>query len=220
MIYMPKTRFAQSFTRKLTAGSVLMDEGLALVAGPNGTVKVASGLADEQFVGLSVNQRGPLYALPRYENVTITGGDTQVHELERTPLGGVLTVRNPITQAKLVAGTDYTFNAGANNITGLDNGSYVLGYEFSPTMIEARVTQGDVQPGGTVPMNYDFTGVLAKGDLYTSCFEVGDDWTVAGVKIRLGANGKFTTQGTGTVIDAYVIDTPNMQSPFLGICIK
>lgn len=220
MIYMPKTRFAQSFTRALTAGSVLMDEGLALVAGPGGTVKVSAGLAGEHFVGMSVNQRGPLFALPRYEEIKITGGAAQVHELERTPLGGVLTVRNPITQAKLVAGTDYTFNAGANNITGLDNGSYVLGYEFSPTMIEARVTQGDVQPGGTVPMNYDFTGVLAKGDIYTSCFEVGDDWSVAGVQIRLGANGKFTTQGTGTVIDAYVIGTPNMQSPFLGICLQ
>ena len=219
MIYMPKTRFAQSFTRALTAGTVLMDEGLALVAGPGGTVKLSAGVADEHFVGFSINQRGPLFALPTFDEVTVaTTGD--VVKLTKAPLGAKVTVRNPITQALLVAGTDYTYVSADNTLTGLDAGDYVVAYEFSPTMIEARVIQGDVQPGGTVPMNYDFTGVLAKGDLYTSSFEVADDWTVAGVKIRLGANGKLTTQGTGTIIDAYVIGTPNAQAPFLGICVQ
>lgn len=219
MLYMPKTRFAQSFTRALTAGTVLMDEGLALVAGPGGSVKLASGVADEHFVGFSVNQRGPLFALPTFEDVTVSTAAPTV-KLTKTPLGAKVTVRNPITQALLVSGTDYNFDQATNEVKDLDEGDYVIAYEFSPTMIEARVIQGDVQPGGTVPMNYDFTGVLAKGDIFTSSFEVADDWTVAGVKIRLGANGKLTTQGTGTVINAYVIGTPNAQSPFLGICVQ
>lgn len=219
MLYMPKTRFAQSFTRALTAGTVLMDEGLALVAGPGGTVKLASGVANEHFVGFSVNQRGPLFALPTFDEVTVSAAAPTV-KLTKTPLGARVTVRNPITQALLESGTDYNFDQATNEVTDLDAGDYVIAYEFSPTMIEARVIQGDVQPGGTVPMNYDFTGVLAKGDIYTSSFEVADDWTVAGVKIRLGANGKLTTQGTGTVINAYVIGTPNAQSPFLGICVQ
>ena len=221
MIYMPKTRLAQTFTRALTAGTVLMDEGLALVAGPGGTVKLSAGVADEHFVGFSLNQRGPLFALPTYDEVTVsTVGE--VVKLTKAPLGAKVVIRNPLTNALVTAGGQggYTFDAATNTVTGLDLGDYIIGYEFSPTMIEARVIQGDVQPGGTVPMNYDFTGVLAKGDLFTTSFEISDDWAAAGVKIRLGANGKLTTQGSGSIINAYVIGTPNAQSPFLGICVQ
>lgn len=219
MIYMPKTRMAQSFSRALTAGTILMDEGLALVSGPGGTVKASAGTEGEHFVGFSVNQRGPLFALPKFDDVTVSDAN-KVVKLSKAPLGAKIAVRNPITQALLVSGTHYTFDSTANTVSGLANGNYTIGYEFSPTMIEARVIQGDVQPGGTVPMNYDFTGVLAKGDIYTSGFEVSDDWTAPSLKIRLGANGKLTTQGTGTIIDAYVIGTPNAQAPFLGICVQ
>lgn len=219
MIYMPKTRFAQSFSRALTAGTVLMDEGLALVSGPGGTVKLSAGLEGEHFVGFSINQRGPLFALPKFEEVTVSATN-KVIKLTSNPLGAKITVRNPVTQALLEPVTDYKYDTDANTVSDLADGDYVIGYEFSPTMIQARVIQGDVQPGGTVPMNYDFTGVLAKGDIFTTGFEVSDDWTAPSLKIRLGANGKLTTQGNGTVINAYVIGTPNAQAPFLGICVQ
>ena len=220
MLYMPKTRFAQSQNRTLAPGSALLDEGIALVAAPGGTVKAGTGLAAEKFVGFSVNQRGNLLTMPRIENVVATSAN-YVHKLNSTPLGGTLTVRNSVTNAVLVASTDYTLNVATNEVTLVDSGiSVSISYEYSPTVLEARAIQGDVQPGGTVPVNYQFTGVISKGDVYTSWFETADDWTNPNAVIRVGANGKLTTQGTGAVVDGYVIGVPSSEQTFLGICLR
>lgn len=218
MLYMPKTRLAQTHNRNLAPGSVLVDEGVALVAAAGGTVKVGTGLANEKFVGIAIFQRGPLLSLPAIEE--FTGNAGAKYTLNNVALGGTLTVRNKATNAVLAPTTDYTFNTGTNELTLVNAGNVVISYERSPSVLEARALQGDVQPGGTVPMNYQFTGVIAKGDVYTSHFETADDWTNPDSVIRIGANGKLTTQGTGAVVDAYVIGVPNVEQAFLGICLR
>ena len=220
MLYMPKTRFAQSHTRNLNAGSILVDEGVALVSAPGGTVKVGSGVSGEIFVGFALFQRGHLLSIPKFEEV-VALADGHVHKLNRTPLGGVVVVRNRATNTALVSGTDYEYDVGTNEVTLTDEGTDVtIAYEYSPTQVEARVIQGDVQPGGVVPVNYPFTGVIAKGDVYTSHFDINSDWTNPNAVIRVGANGKLTTSGSGAIVDAYVISAPNAELGFLGLCLK
>lgn len=220
MLYMPKTRFVQAHTRNLHPQSILIDEGVGLVAAPGGTVKVGTGLADEKFAGIAVFQRGPLLSLPKFESEHRVTATETTFKLTSQPLGGTLVIRNAVTNAKLELTTDYTYDQATNQVTYVNAGTVAIAaYERSPSMIEQRVLQGDVQPGGTVPANYQFTGVIAKGDVFTSHFELADDWTNPNAVIRVGANGKLTTQGTGAVVDAYVISVPNQESPFLGICL-
>lgn len=220
MLYMPKTRFAQAVNRPLLAGTTLVDEGVGLVAATGGTVKFGTGTSGEKFAGFSVFQRGPLLALPAIENVVSTSANF-VYKTANPVLGGTLTVRNAITNAALATPADYTFNPATNEVTIIASGvSAKISYERSPTTMEARAIQGDVQPGGTVPVNYGFTGVISKGDVYTSWFETADDWTAADAVIRLGANGKLTTQGSGAIVDGYVIGVPSAENTFLGICLR
>ena len=220
MLYMPKTRFAQSQNRPLAGGTALIDEGVCLVAANGGAVKVGTGLAAEKFAGFSVFQRGPLLSLPCIEEVTASTANF-VHKLNNTPLGGTLTVRNAVTNAVLASPADYSLDVATNEVILVAAGiSVSIAYERSPTTLEARAIQGDVQPGGTVPMNYQFTGVISKGDVYTSWFETADNWSDANAVIRVGANGKLTTQGNGAVVDGYVIGVPNAEQTFLGICLR
>lgn len=221
MLYMPKTRFVKAHTRNLHPQSVLVDEGVALVSATGGTVKTGTGLAGEKFAGIAVFQRGPLLSLPKFDTAHRTTVANKVFKLTNTPLGGTLVIRNAVTNAKLADTTDYTYDAATNQVTYVNDGVVAIAsYEYSPSMIEARVLQGDVQPGGTVPANYQWTGVIAEGDVYTTAFELADDWTDPNAVIRVGANGKLTTQGTGAVVDAYVIGVPNQETPFLGICLR
>lgn len=221
MLYMPKTRVAQSHNRNVHPQAVIPDEGLALVTAPGATVKAGSGVAGEVFVGLSVFQRGYVSSFPHVSEVFTPKTGANTYKLPFPLLGGTLNVFNSASGAKLAVTTDYTYDATANEITfvTLDAPVFVR-FEFSPTLAQQRILQGDVQPGGTIPQNWNFTGVISKGDVFTSAFEVGDDWTNSQAVIRVGANGKFTTQGNGAIVDAYVISVPSHETPFLGLCLK
>lgn len=219
MLYLPKSRIFKTVNRPITAGTILSDEGMALVAGAGGTVRASAGTVGEKFVGVSVFQRGPLITMPQFIEFTPATGAMTI-TLTNQALGGTLSIRNATTNAALVETTDYTYDQGTNTVTFLapaQDVPTVIGYEYSPTMMQAKVIQGDVQPGGTVPANYGHTGVLSLGDVFTSHFVVADDWTNPNAAIRLGANGKFTTQGTGTIVNAIVINVPNAAFPWLGL---
>lgn len=218
MLYNPSTRIFHSGNHPLAAGAVLLDEGVAMVAASGGTVKPSAGLADEKFVGIAIFQRGPIVSLPQYVEFTATV-EADTVKLPHKPLGGTLKVRVATSNLELDP-ANYTYDSATDNLTfkldGLNVG-VVVGFEYSPTALETRVLQGDVQPGGTVPAHHTFTGVLYKGAVFTSHFEVADDWANASLPIRLGANGKFTTQGTGAIVDAWITGVPSPSLPFLGL---
>lgn len=221
MLYMPKTRFASSDTRDIHPQAIVADEGIALVSAGNGQVKAGSGTSGEVFLGFSLFQRGYIASFPHItENFTPkTGANTQV--LPFDPLGGTLNVFNANTGAKLAVTTNYTYDAASRTITfvTLDVPTFTR-FEYSPTQQQLLALQGSVQPGGTVPQSWNYCGVISKGDVYTSAYEVGDDWSAANLVIRVGANGKLTTQGSGAIVDGYVIGLPNHETPFLGISLK
>lgn len=222
MIYFPKTRVQTTVSRALDLNAgPHAGEGAALVASVAGSVKDSTGTSGEIFVGIALGQRGPLSYMPCYGSVVVKESEDYKVTLPNAPLTSTLVIRNAATGAALVANTDYTLVG--KEVTFDDAFADIevsFGFQFSPTLAQAKQIQGDVNAGGLVSAQHGLTGVLSQGDVYTSNFDSTVDWTTPNAVIRVGANGKFTLGGSGAVVRGYVIDAPSAASQsFLGLCL-
>jgi hypothetical protein len=62
-------------------------------------------------------------------------------------------------------------------------------------------------------------GAVELGDIFTSEFDVGVDWSSA-TAVKLGADGKFTVGGSGTAVNAVILKRPTAGDPVLGLALK
>ena len=227
MLLLNQTRIHASTERKLSAGAVLKSEGAALVATYEDNelrVKPSEGTADEVFVGVAISAIASVTVAPKVEELVINKDNATV-ELARLPItdkdiavkvdGTSIEVGTTVdaTHAKLEK-LKLTFDDSLKGKTA------VITYRFSPNAEELYVVQGEQRPGVHVATALGQTGVITAGEVLTSEFDVAADWTPKAngqIEVRLGANGLFTTKGTGTKLNAVVTRLPVAGSPYLGL---
>ena len=222
MLYFPNTRQAISVELPIAVSASVGVEGAALVADNTGGifgVKPSTGSAGEVFLGVSVSQQFSMLSFPKVEEKV--QGTSNVITVARIPSAGTVLVYNVTTGAPLVAGTDYTVSGKAITLQSATLGNTIrIVYKFVPDATEARSIQGDVYPGGATGTSLAQVGVLRSGSVYTTEYDSSVNWSSSNPVIKLGANGLFTIGGSGTTVDAVVLQSPNTTNPFLGLLLK
>lgn len=215
MIHTNLSVISRSNERKLATGATLFDEGVALVATyENGELRVkpSTGANGEIFAGVAINQRQQLRTLPNVEKVT-TDADGKAL-LTYAPVPSTTRVPGLAEDVSVATGK---FVISNNQLeTATSNTEYVVSYTYSPSNIQAMSIQGDVLPGQAISGVMGSTTVIESGEVYTSSFDTTCDWSNP-TSVRLGANGKFTTSGTGTVVKCLVTKAPVVGAPVLGL---
>jgi hypothetical protein len=214
MLNLTACRVNRSDEQPFNPAAVMTAVGGALVQGPMGTVTPSTGTSGEQFVGVSLAQPMTLLNFPKVE-VLIPPANAIVN-LFAAPLAGTLraidsaagtpiTVGTPASVATnySIAGSAVTLNAARVGV------STTFFYQFAPTTIQARLLQGDIQPGGAASLSTGSIGVIRAGLVFTTEYDTTVDWTVANPVIKTGANGRFTIGGSGALVpNAQVVQYP------------
>ena len=228
MLLLNQTRIHASTERKLSAGAVLKSEGAALVATYEDNelrVKPSEGVADEVFVGVAISAIASVTVAPKVEELVIDEKTFTV-ELARLPITDK-DIAVKVGDTAITVGTSTVDATNAklekNKLTfdaSLKGKTATVLYRFSPNAEELYVVQGEQRPGVHVTTALGQTGVITAGEVLTSEFDVTADWTPKAngqIEVRLGANGLFTTKGTGTKLNAVVTRLPVAGSPYLGL---
>jgi len=212
-----------SVERPVAAGYTVSAEGQALVADTTDGVfgvKPSTGASGEKFAGVALSQQLTLEYLPIVEEFVVAEDEITV-TLSHTPVGGTLRVLG--NGSALAVGTPagdatkYSISGSVITVnTALKGKSVVVAYRYAPTVIEAKTIQGDIPPGGAASLTLNSVGVIRRGDIFTSEYDTSVDWT-GDPDVALGANGLFTVGGSGTEINAVVIQVPSATDPFLGL---
>lgn len=207
MLNFSGSNIVSSTTRKLAAGTGNIGEGLALVAKyENGELRVApsTGASGEIFVGVSFNNRSIDKTYP-VATTRYTADSNGLIVLPNAPLPSALKVVDSggtaLTSAASAATGKYVLKG--NTLTVDANLVVDVAYDYSPSVVEALARQGDTWPGiGAVALQ-GVTGVIEAGDIQTNQFDPTADWSLKTVK--LGANGRFTTGGSGVALTGVII---------------
>lgn len=211
MFYLPNTRFVDSGEVAVAPGAQIQAEGQALVrqaANPAAGVMPSTGAAGEIFCGLAV---AGVSAAPFAEPYA-----TKVEKFVVPATGSVKLALKPVAGQFFVKGSG-TPALTDKVISGLTAGEEIsVTYKYALTVDQLRARQGDVQPGGYAGLQVGQIGVGKRGVAYFDQFDASCDWA-AGEPIRLGANGMLTTEGTGAVVNAFVVHVPSPDYPVLGI---
>lgn len=228
MLVQKYTRFFNTEHRDVEPGVIIEEEGIALVwTKVNGRsyVRPSTGAAGEVFAGFSVSRN----STPRYLPRIIAGRlvpDSGVIDLGRIPLTGQILVKvggdvveisanAPVEGKVQLQGQKLYFfqgtpAAGENAAVVGDIGQEVyIQFIYEPTVAEARTVIGDGPIGGLPSTTQERIGIAARMELLgTTYYDAGADWS--GVfHPRLGADGRLTTAGDGTLLtNVVVMDTP------------
>lgn len=229
MINQKYTRVFNTEHRPVETGALIADEGMALVFAKQGdstVVRPSTGASGEIFAGVSMARNTPPLFMPFvFEGVVPADG---VLELPRTPIADQILVRVAGTSIEVAAGdtvpTDATkVNLDDNEVRfhASQRGAEVfVQIMYEPTVTEARQVKGDVPVGGLSTIAQSVTGVITKGDVATTYFDASADFSSA-IQVRLGADGIFTTTGSGTLIPGVTVQqAPSAASPVLVLNIK
>jgi len=225
MLNLTQTRIRASEELPFDTAATNSTVGCILVQGSSvGTVKPGTGASGELFVGVSLSQPLSLTNYPRVESLTVNASNQIT--LSRTPLGSTLrlidssnantvqTAGTPASNANQysISGTTVTLNSATQ-------GHAILAtYQYSPTTLEARTLQGDVQPGGAASLTIGTVGVIRAGTVYTTEYDTTVDWTAANPAIKCGSSARFTIGGSGaSVPNAQVIQAPSTSDALLGV---
>lgn len=220
MLYFPRGKGYISQEYPVAAGFSIAAEGQALVADTTAGVfgvKPGSATAGEKFMGVAVGQPITITAVARVEEYVVPAGN--VITLKRTPQGGTLSVYNHTTGAVIApGGGGWTLSGATLTLQASHVGNSVSVYfKYAVTVSESRMLQGDQFPGGPAGNVVSQIGAIKNGPVFTSEFDSTINWNQANPTVTLGANGQFTVGGTGTVLQATVIQAPSATNPFLGL---
>ena len=230
MLNQKYTRILDTAFAPILDAHLIEEEGFALVYVKQGTetvVRKSQGVAAEVFAGVSQSRNAPAAALPLVLEGVI---DTDVN-------GGAITLpRLPITGEILVkiGGDVMTIGAGApadDSAVQLvgdvvtphadhDGSAYIITMLYEPTVTEARQYTGDMPVGGLSSIHQKSSGLITRGDISTNQFDASVDWASV-VNPHLGADGKFTSGGTGVLLsNVVVLSAPSSNNAFLTLRLK
>lgn len=233
MLDFSQTRLRSSTSRKTGTPFLVNEEGLALVADTNvqDGVTVSTGAAGEQFVGLSITTQLDPVSVPQVVEVVV--GANGQFKLPAVPYtGAALFVKNQTSNAALTAvaagatptAAQYapTDDAQVFATAAASAGNIILvAYRVAATVELVRWIQGDQLPGHNVAATLNTVGVFTSGDIRTSCFDTGADWTAAALYVKLGPNGLFTatTNIAEAIPGVRVLSRPSTGSAWLGLSV-
>ena len=225
MILFPSSKIVQSTEMPVATGFTVTAEGAALVADRTSGVfgaKMSAGVANEQFLGVSLAQQLTLLYVPKVES--LVQGAPNTITLAKAPASGSLRVVDATTGTVQTLGAatnanEYSIVGQVITLPAAQTGhTYTVYYRYSPTTVEARTIQGDIPAGGAASLTLGSVGVITQGTVVTSEYDTSVDWSVANPVVKLGANGLFTIGGSGvTVPNAYVTQIPSATDSFLGV---
>lgn len=223
MINQKYTRLFLTEHRKVETAALLLDEGQALVnvkEGQETVVRPSTGANGEIFAGISLMRNSPPTVLNWVgEGVIPSSGSI---ELPRTPRNGQILIKVGGEVRTIVAGapaedqaqlTGPTITFFADDVAA--GSAYTVQMAYDASLQEARQLLGDQPIGGLAALSQDVVGVITRGEVGTSFYDASADFAGA-IQVRLGADGKFTTNGQGTLLpNVTVITAPSAENSAL-----
>lgn len=222
MLVQKYTRLFLTEHRKVETGSIIREEGVALVnvvEGNETVVKPSTGASNEVFAGIAMTRNSPPEILPWVgEGVVPASGAI---ELPRLPLAGQVLVK--VEGTKVTVGAGAPADATAVQLAGqvvtfhADHvgASYSIQMAYEPTLSEARQILGDAPIGGISASYQGVTGVITRGEVATTFFDASADFA-GQITPRLGPDGRFTIGGTGTLLtNVQIISAPSAENAAL-----
>lgn len=225
MLFQNATDIVQTQEADLLPGEVIHEEGVALVwTRENGKsyLRLSTGNKDEQFAGFALARSMPPATMARVEEFVIDA--TLKYTATKLPIAGQLLVKidgvkadqeaaNTASAAGIVGvqGADLFFNKA-------DEGKKVfVQYAHELSVTEARSYTADAPIGGLPSNVVGRVGYIKLGNVATSVFDAAADWSNDNVlNPSLGADGRLTIGGTGTVLKGCVIkQAPNAERGYL-----
>lgn len=206
MLLFDRTRILESIEAGVATGFTVTAEGQPLVADystGNFGVKPAAASETDVFYGTSFSQQLTLVALPMYETVTPVAGGTvnlsrgMIYTSAIVVPGFTVVSGAPGGAAEVqlneVNGT-LTFHSGASTT------AVTVRYRYQPTALEINTVQGMNPAGGSAQFVTDTVGVVRKGHVYTTEFDVNIDWAT------LTSGGSYVVGVKNSLYVAYVDD--------------
>ncbi len=223
MIYAPLSNFVRSIDEPVSVSATITADGQALVGATqaNGLYGVgpSTGAAGERFVGFVRAQTSmvPYQQATAVKVETLALNASGVTVLGLAPVSGTLSVYNKTAGAAVAGGNVALAGDGVTmTVTGAPGATVEATYTYAMTVTQFRARFGDVQPGGYAGAQVGQVGVGKQGLIYIDQFDTATDWRAV-TAVRLGANGKVTGRGNGTVINAVVRHVPSDNYPYLGL---
>lgn len=231
MLLFSASRIENSVERPVAAGQVISAEGAALMSAYSSGVfgaRLSAGASTDKFLGVSINRTISQTQEPVMEQLTVASGTVTlkaaavVGSLRVVPAGGsAYTVAtgapSGATEAQHTSGAPSTVTFYS---TG-ENGKVVtVTYLTDRTVAQQIMSQGNQDAGGPAGLYLGQIGIITKGDIYTDQFVTTVDWAATPLDLRLGASGKFTIGGSGSLVPGYILQIPTVTSPVLGIHIN
>jgi len=231
MLFYPGTRVENTVERPVAAGQTISAEGAALITAYSSGlfgVKNSGGASTDKFAGVSMSRPISATQAVKMESLTVASGKVTlaasavVGSVRVVPAGGsAYTVAtgapSGATEVQHTSGAPTTLTFYS---TG-ENGKVVtVTYLTELTVAQQTMIQGNQDAGGPAGAYLGQIGVITKGDVYTDQFVTTVDWTTDPKDLRVGASGKFTIGGSGSLVPGYIIQVPTVDSPILGIHIN
>lgn len=216
------TRLFLTEHRKVETGVQITEEGQALVnvkEGSETVVRPSTGAAGEHFAGVSMTRFTPPTTMPWVGEGKVPASLSL--ELPRLPLAGQILVRVAGDVATIVSGApaDETEVQLVGQILtfheDVTNAGYLVQMQYEPTVTEARQQVGDFAVGGISAAYQGVTGIIMRGELATTFYDGAADFSSA-ITVKLGPDGRFTTEGQGTELtNVLVISAPSAENSAL-----
>lgn len=230
MLELPRSDLIETYTVEPGTTAINVEEGSALVQILEGGIARAipsTGAANEVFLGCAVGKPTMPTVVPYFETLTVPSASPYTRTLARTINGtdlGITFVAADGTRSAGVSGgagaNGYTLSGNTITFNSADAGKRVeLRYRYNITYQEAIFRYNFNGYGVDTRTNVGTLGVCSTGRIYTDCFDLASDWASfnGSTPVKIGANGRFTLSGGGSVIDATVIQVPGADIPFLGL---
>jgi hypothetical protein len=199
-----------------------LEEGTPLVyVMENGKAKVkgCTGAAGEKFAGVSQSRHTTPSVAVAVVSTKVPAVAPYEIELVDTPKSGDapgVTINGVAAAVGATAG-QYTLSGKKLTFNAADAGKTVgVTYRYELSQRKAMLLYGG--DALVSDMSGDFQlSRITTGTVYTDMFVTSDDWANPAAAIKLGANGMFTTSGSGTTINAIVEELPANSGGFLGL---
>lgn len=230
MLHFTRSKFTRVVEMPLTSlvAHGITGGGQALMAVTEngiGKVKIHDGTA-APVVGFSVTKASPETNVTTSKSFFPTAA-ALTDVLPHTPVGTV-TAFNKTTNSAVVV--DTTAGSGQIGVVGtavtfhssMAGHEIVVIYNFSPTIAQLRMIQGDQEPGGNVSLALNSIGVAKQGTIYTSCFDPAAAWATFNQTthtIASAANGKLTIVAIANANipgNPQLVQAPLGDVPFVG----
>ncbi len=235
-----RSHFSVILERKVSTGSVIVEEGVLLVAvldpaTGEETVELAAGGGSEVPAGFAIRDNADNATTSAVEDDTIPASGTLEVQLDNNNLVATTPGDGSTAQLRCVASTSGALTlvdgaspsageVGLEPVTGLMTFEATQAgediettYRYNLTVAESRLKFFQRNINNESGALFGQTGVgHGHGEIFTDQFDATDNWGAAAAEVHSAAAGQLATTG-GVRLDARIISVPNVNNPLLGV---